>query len=169
MKKNRAFTIVELVIVIAVASILFAIIAGLSVITRGIVVSQRATTKSIQEYQDVKLKIESFLSGYSFDYYGIETPNENQIEIYLSSEIDSVDKVCQSKIVFDTENKKLIFYKLVDDTLLEDNSTDFLQITNIVFVINEDACLLKCKFTFEEYNDYEFLINLGGLEIGNLY
>ena len=172
MKREKGFTIVELVIVIVVASILFAIITGLAVLTRGIVVSQKATTSSLQEYQTTKSSIEKFINNYCNDEYGIELANENQVEIYLSSQLENEDRTCIAKLVFDSELQKLTIYQLNDELepeLVETSRVNFSQITNIIFTANETANLLKTLITFKDFNDYEFLVNLGGLKIGNLY
>lgn len=178
MKNKKAFTILEMVIVLAVASILFAIIAGLSIATNSIFASQKATTESLAEFKSAKAEIEKFMSTYSYDYYSINL-TENSAEIYYIQNdnnenegnlAETAGSKMVSKLEFDKEKFELNIY-LVDenDILTLESKKAFSHINNIVFSVNENLKLLKCDFEIENNNNYNFLINLGGMEIGNLY
>ena len=161
MKNKRGFTIIELVIVLAVGSILFAIIAGLSVLTQGLVISQRANTKSSAEYVDAKTNIEKFITTYSNSNYGVLIASENEVDIYVAGDLE---KTPVAKIIFVSETRNLEFYNTSEAELVKYESINLSTLIGLTFKKNNSSELLKCSFDFEDYNDNSFLINLGGME-----
>lgn len=166
MKSKRAFTIIEMVIVLAVASILFAILAGLSVLTNNIFTSQKALSSTSAEYQNAKSQIEDFFSNYSSDYYYIELSNDFSAEIYDNIE---APETCIAKIEFDAQTKRLKTFKLDEDSALTlQDDIGFKQIENVVFDVNAALGLMKVSLEFSDNNTLNFLVNMGGMEIGNI-
>lgn len=169
MKKIRAFTIVELVIVLAVSSILFAIIAGISALVQGTVVSQKSNTNGTAEYFETKNKIEQFMSSYNYDEYTVELNSETELFIYLTSEVELESKSPVAKIEYNDENKIVSFYELALEELTQTNAIELKVLTNLTFKIDIASNLLMVSVNFENDTNYKFLINLGGTQIGNLY
>lgn len=169
MNSKRAFTIIEMVIVLAVASILFAILAGLSVLTNNIFTSQKALSNTSAEYQNAKTQIEDFFSNYSSDYYCIALSNEFSAEIYEYESTTETFDTCIAKIEFDDQAKCLKIFKLGEDgTLTLQNDIAFKQLNSIIFDVNAELGLMKLSLSFTENDTLNFLINMGGMEIGNI-
>lgn len=170
MKKNKAFTIVELVIVLGVASILFAIIAGISVLIQGLVVSEKANMNGSTEYLQTKREIQQFISKYTYSKYTIELDSESVAKIYVTSDMELENYAPVAKMEFDSESKTLSFYEQDEEfELTRTNQVQYKELVGLSFEIDTDSKLLKTAVTFEKYTDYDFLINLGGIEIGYLY
>ncbi len=187
MKKNRAFTLVELVIVLAISTILLGTIAGLSILTSRISAQGKNASLCVSEYQEIKRKIEGFTSSYSYDYYQFVILGEVEFEISNSED------VCVAKLSYNSDTKTLkvyesgdanisVFAKGEQGEILTDESGNkicdesyltyeksFSKITAFSIEFDESSNLLKCEVDFEEYISQKFLINLGGMQIGNLY
>ena len=164
MKKNKAFTMIELVIVLAISALLFGAIAGLSAITNKIIKTQKNSTICVQEYQTGKTEIENFVSAYASDYFQFEIIENSTLEIYNS------ENLLVSKTEYKAEENKLIVYELDENlNFVEISNNQFLNVKGISFEYDEISNLIKCKVEFETYHDCIFLINLGGMKLGNIY
>lgn len=164
MKKNKAFTIVELIIVMAVGVILFGIIAGLSVLTSNIVKSNKTKALCMSQYKTGKSEIEKFMSTYSSDFFQFYLDSDASVKIYNS------ENYLVAKIQFDSEKKEFSVYETDDNHLLVEAKKEKLsEVTNIKFEFDESSNLMKCSVSFVDYETIVFLINLGGIKVGNLY
>ena len=164
MKKNKAFTMVEMVIVLAISALLFGAIAGISAITNNIIKTQKVSTACVQEYQTGKTEIENFVSAYASDYFQFEILENSTFEIYNS------ESVLVAKSEFKAEEKTLKIYELDESlNLVESSSNKFSKVKGISFDYDEVSNLVKCEVEFENYHDCVFLINLGGMQVGNIY
>ena len=164
MKKNKAFTMVELVVVLAISVLLLGAIAGFSAMINKIIKTQKNSTVCVQEYQSGKTDIENFLSKYSSDYFQFEIVDDLVFEVYNS------ENSLVAKIEYKTEDNMIEFFELNNEQILtEIKNIKFTKVISVSFEFDEISYLLKCSIDFETYHDGIFLINFGGMKVGNIY
>ncbi|MGM9844180.1 MAG: hypothetical protein ACI30S_08170, partial [Muribaculaceae bacterium] len=115
------------------------------------------------QFQSSKTEIENFVSAYSSDYFELEINDEKSLNIYNSS-LNLV-----AKLEFDLNLQNLIVYEISEDlSLAETKRLELSVVTKITFDYDKNSNLLKCTFDFKDYRANVFLINLGGMKVGNI-
>lgn len=188
--KKKAFTMVELVVVLAVSVIVLGMVASLSVLVNKILQTERQTSSRISEYENVKTETENFLSKYSVGGYEISIKNESEEEKYSAIYIyDQADSKSEKTLVarFEFSNGFLKIYEATSVAENEESNAENEEsnensgteqkfdietvilntIKSINYEISSDFNIIKCVIEYENYSDMKFLVNLGGLEIGN--
>ena len=159
MKKNKAFTLIETIIALAVTAIVIGMIASLSVVANKLVDSEKYSAKCIAEFQSVKNKMETFFSDYSSSTYSLKLSDlsENEMLVIKNGE-DSVAKV-------EIAENKLSFFKENEGDLVESDNFEFANIISIEINSEINLDLISCTVKFDEFHDTTFLINIGGMAL----
>ena len=180
--KKKGFTLVELIVTLAVSAIVLGMVASLSVLVNKILQAQRYTSSVNSEYEQVKTTAENFISKYSSKGYKIVVSNSNEektissIYIYETDELKLVSK-------FEFQEGVLVVSELKQNAGEETSSAEsegektaesfdetefrFSTIVGLNFELSSELNLLKIEAVYETRSNMRFLINLGGLEIGN--
>lgn len=174
MNKKRGFTLVELVITMAVTVIVLAMVASLAFATSKVSSSQKVSSSSLSQYVYAKSQIESFVGEYSCDKFIFETKEESIInpETFLTETTKSViifEKDSDINISWiEYKKDRINLYKLNAKNEKElSSSLDATYFENLDFSILDDISILKCKVQLKSSYTYSFLIDLGGAYIGN--
>ena len=173
-KKNKGFTLVELVITMAVSVIVLTMVASLAFATSKISSSQQVSSSSLSSYVYAKSQIESFVSEFTNDKFSFKTTKESIInpDTFLTETTKSiiVSESNSETIVAWIEYKenRIYLYKLNKSNEKElASSLDATYFENVDFSIFQDLAILKCKIKLKSSHNYSFLIDLGGAYLGN--
>lgn len=182
--KKKGFTMIELIVTLAVSAIVLGMVASLSVLVNKILQAQRYTASLNSEFEQVKSSTENYISKYSSAGYKIVVSNmseENSLSSIYIYDID--DNAVVSKLLFQDgimqifEKKSQTSESDIESTTTESeqanendfdiSSQSFQTVSGVTFEISSEFNLLKCVVKYNTHSDMRFLINLGGLEIGN--
>lgn len=170
MKKNKGFTLVEIIVVLAVSTIILGMVATLSVLTTKIVQNQKHSTACISEFSSAKNEVETFISNYSTDSYTIylQQNTDDDNNVYYGSLIIKNASTLEEVAWIEFENNTLSLFALNEETSQKtlSNSVSLSKVTKIEFDTDNSLNLLKSKFLFLDFQDQTFLTNIGGMEIG---
>ena len=185
--KKKGFTMIELIVTLAVSAIVLGMVASLSVLVNKILQAQRYTASLNSEFEQVKSSTENYISKYSSAGYKIVVSNmseENSVSgIYI---YDTDENELVSKMLFEEGVMQIFEQKSQssesgsenansenennsgnDENNFDIKSQSFQTLKGMTFEISSEYNLLKVVVKFDTHSDMRFLINLGGLEIGN--
>ena len=185
--KKKGFTMIELIVTLAVSAIVLGMVASLSVLVNRILQTQRYTASLNSEFEQVKDLTENYISKYSSAGYKIVVSNnlgENMVSgIYI---YDTGENTLVSKMLFENGVMQIFEQKSQSsesgsenantenennsgngDSDLDIKSQSFQTLRGMTFELSSQYNLLKVVVKFDTHSDMRFLINLGGLEIGN--
>lgn len=185
--KKKGFTIIELIVTLAVSAIVLGMVASLSILVNKILQAQRYSASLNSEFEQVKSSTENYISKYSSAGYKIVVSNmseENSVSgIYI---YDADKNALVSKMLFQDGVMQIFEQKSqntensaentntasennseIDESNFDIKSQSFQTLKGMTFEISSEYNLLKVVVKFDTHSDMRFLINLGGLEIGN--
>ena len=171
--KEKGFTLIEMVITIAVSVIVLGMIASLSMLTNKITANQKMSSNKISQFSYAKNQIEHFMQDYSSDNFSISTKNQiafgSTNPLNIATVVSITEKNTEMEIArLEYFKDKISFFKLNDLSEFEMNSSiDVSTFENISFEISKEFHLLRCDVSIKNLNNYTFLINLGGSYLGN--
>ena len=172
--KEKGFTLVELIVTLAVSAIVLGMVASLSVLVNKILQAQRYTSSVNSEYEQVKTTAENFISKYSSKGYKIVVSNSNEektissIYIYETEGLKLVSKFeFQEGVLVVSELKQKTGEETSTAESFDETEFRFSTIVGLNFGLSSELNLLKIEAVYETRSNMRFLINLGGLEIGN--
>jgi competence protein ComGC len=152
MKKKKAFTLVEMSVVLSVSVIIISIIVSLAILISNTQASNAYQTTCSGEYDLVKSMVEEYSQTYSTNEYFDKTVTSNGLKISGSDR--------DFELVYNKDENKLsvdIFSSLDEQTT--EKTKVFENITDIVFTTNDN--LVKCEVSFLEYPTFSFVFEFG--------
>ena len=152
MKKKKAFTLVEMSIVLSVSVIIISIIVSLAILISTTQAKNTYQTACAGEYNLVKSMVEEYSQTYSTNEYFNKVITSNGLKI-SSSDRDF-------ELVYNKNENKLsadIFSSLQGETTVK--TQVFENITDIVFTTNGN--LVKCEVSFLDYPTFSFIFEFG--------
>ena len=152
MKKKKAFTLVEMSVVLSVSVIIIGIIVSLAVLISTTQAKQFYQTTCTSEYTLVKNMVEEYSQTYSTNQYHSKNVTSTGLEI---SDSDRV-----FRLNYDKDKNELsadIFSASSGET--ETKTQTFENITDIVFSTNGN--LVSCEVLFLEYPTFSFVFTFG--------
>lgn len=142
MSKRRGFTLTEIVVVIALTSLVLAMVGGCLYFVStysGTLISKSEELTKVQT-------IETYLRG--------QFENTNIDSLINSDDGDSLK--ANENIHLDADSN-LIFFK---DTTIKNTGLNKILIYKDVNIFNDTKIAVKCKLVFQSGNDYTFILGI---------
>ena len=162
MNKKRGFTLVELIITMAVSIIVLTMIASLSYITNKIVSTQKYESELESEIAITKVQIENYFKSYASSNFKLEKSQvvDGETVTDIITIFNSSDQYITSLEICDNEVKTFILNEI--DEKQQKNILNFSYIKTINFDASDEFGVLKCEIVLSDSQSRVFLINMGG-------
>ena len=152
MKKKKAFTLVEMSVVLSISVIIIGIIVSLAVLISTTQANQSYQASCTSEYEIIKSMVEEYSQTYSTNQYHSKNVTATELQISGSDRI--------FKLIYNKQENKLsadIFSAGSGETTTK--TQVFENITDIAFSTNGN--MVKCEVSFLEYPSFSFIFTFG--------
>ena len=152
--KNKGFTLVELVISLAIIAIVVSLSSTVAVVISKASYQREFENECITEYESANSLIMEFNNIYSTYQYTLTLVEEDVIKIEDASN--------EYLLGFDTATKTLSAQILNYETMEVDTKTiTFKNISNIQFSNGTSEKIVKCVYVIDGFRNYTNLISFG--------
>lgn len=158
MRNKKGFTLIELVVTLAVGAIVLTLVGVFSSMVFTTVKAQNNQTLFIEEFESGKELIQTFESTYSSNLISLnKVDNNSQFSTVVV--MDSDNNYYQLSYQKDTKTLKAQILNLSTKTV-EEKSLTFTNVADIVFTNNNN--FIKCEFFYTQNNfTYNFIFSIG--------
>lgn len=160
MKKSRGFTLVEIVVVLAVSSVLFAVIAALSTLTSNFVRTSRGKDSELSAFNSCKESLTTIFSAYSADYFAAGVSADgSEVQIYQQS---GSDREVVATVKYASGKLNLTRTEIVETEPITTTEQKDIKAESVSFRADGELKLIIVEFDFGELVR-KVVINVAGM------